>query len=253
MKGPQVTMQEVRDVKAAGIRDVPAIIERLETDGVVLVPGYLEPEAIAGATCECRELFDRTPSWAHHEDYSVGQSVRMERRNIDPAAFPVISSAFARPELEAVMRTFFGEGYIFSRTVYAILNIVGSTTHVQQPHYDKMRHLKSFVYLTDVGAANGPFHCIPGSHLLTREAQGENRRRHIVPTDEDARMLPPELADRGLPVLGEAGTLILFDSDILHYAGIVREGERLAIRSLSFGAYRSETWYRKDGTIEIAP
>ncbi|MGF1425332.1 phytanoyl-CoA dioxygenase family protein [Kitasatospora sp. LaBMicrA B282] len=242
-----------REVRSAEIKDVPAVIERLEADGVVLVPGYLDAAAIAEATGECRELFERTPSWAHHEDYSVGQSVRMERGDVDPADFPVISSAFARPELEAVVGAFFGEGYIFSRTIYGILDVVGSTTHVQQLHYDKMRHLKSFVYLTDVGAANGPFHCLPGSHLVAREQQRENRRRRIVPTDEGVRQLPEGLVGRGVPVLGEAGTLILFDSDILHHAGIVTEGERLAIRSLSFGSYRSDTWYRQDGSVEIAP
>lgn len=246
-------MQEVHDVQTARIHDVPAIIERLERDGVVLVPGYLDATTIAEATRECHELFDRTPPWAHHEEYSVGQSVRMERCDMDQAAVPAISSALARPELEAVVSAFLGEGYIFSRTVYAILDVVGSTTRVQQLHYDKMRHLKSFIYLTDVAATNGPFHCVPGSHLLTREAERENRSQHIVPTDQDARELPPELADRAVPVLGKAGTLILFDSDILHHAGILTEGERLAVRSLSFGAYRSETWYRKDGTVEVAP
>ncbi|MGH3871670.1 MAG: phytanoyl-CoA dioxygenase family protein [Pseudonocardiaceae bacterium] len=243
----------MHDVQTAGIHDVPGIIERLETDGVVLVPGYLDATTVAEATHECHELFGRTPSWAHHEEYSVGQSVRMERCDIDRTAVPAIWSTFARPELEAVVSAFFGEGCIFSRTVYAILDVIGSTTRVQQLHYDKMRHLKSFVYLTDVAATNGPFHCVPGSHLLTRKAERENRNQHIVPTDEDARELPPELAGRGVPVLGKAGTLILFDSDILHHAGIVTEGERLGVRSLSFGAYRSEIWYRKDGTVEIAP
>lgn len=248
---------EVPDVQTAAIDDVCAVVQRLEADGVVLVPDYLDAEAIAQATREANELFERTPSWAHHEDYSVGQSVRMERVDVDATAFPVICSAFARPELESVVSAFFGEDYIFSRTIYAILDIVGSTTHVQQLHYDKMRHLKSFIYLTDVGIDNGPFHCLPGSHLLAREAQRENRERHIVPSDADVRRLPDGLtadaAGKTTPVLGQAGTLILFDSDILHHAGVVLAGERLAVRSLSFGSYRRRTWYRADGSVEVAP
>jgi ectoine hydroxylase-related dioxygenase (phytanoyl-CoA dioxygenase family) len=263
-EGPMMKTPEVPDVQTVTIDtvtvdDISAVMERLEADGVVLVPDYLDAEAIAQATREARELFERTPSWAHHEDYSVGQSVRMERVDVDAAAFPVISSAFARPELESVVSAFFGEDYIFSRTIYAILDIVGSTTHVQQLHYDKMRHLKSFIYLTDVGIDNGPFHCLPGSHLLAREAQRENREKHIVPSDADVRQLPDGLsahaAAKATPVLGKAGTLILFDSDILHHAGVVVAGERLAVRSLSFGSYRRHTWYRADGTVqeEAAP
>ena len=246
-------MQDLQEVRRTGIHETTAIIDVLSTDGVVLVPGYLDGTAIDAAARECRRLFDQTPPWGHHEEYSLGQSVRMERTDIDRAAFPMLSSIFARPELEAVVSAFFGEGYIFSRTIYAILDVVGSSTRVQQLHHDKMRHLKSFIYLTDVGIDNGPFYCVPGSHLLTQEAQRENRLRRIVPTDDGARMLPPDLADHRVAVLGKAGTLILFDSDIAHHAGIVTAGERLAVRSLSFGAYRSETWYRTDGSCEIAP
>jgi ectoine hydroxylase-related dioxygenase (phytanoyl-CoA dioxygenase family) len=243
---------EARTVQTSTINDVFSIVERLEVDGVVLVPDYLDDGAVIQATREAHELFERTPTWAHHEDYSVGQSVRMERCDIDRVAFPIISSAFARPELESVVSAFFGEGYIFSRTIYAILDIVGSTTHVQQLHYDKMRHLKSFIYLTDVGGENGPFHCLPGSHVLAREAQRENRKRYVVPSEADVRQLPDGLDGLGTPVLGKAGTLILFDSDILHYAGVVTAGERLAVRSLSFGSYRRQTWYRADGSVQMA-
>ncbi|MFJ6200055.1 phytanoyl-CoA dioxygenase family protein [Micromonospora sp. NPDC092111] len=245
-----MTTQQEQSIQRADVHDVPAILNVLEKDGVVLVPGYLDAEAVAAAARECHELFERTPAWAHHEEYSLGQSVRMERADLDPSAFPVLSDAFGRPELEAVTRGFFGAGYIFSRTVYAILDVVGSSTKVQQLHYDKMRHLKSFVYLSDVGPANGPFHCVPGSHLLTRELQRANRERNVVPSDDDARVLPAELHDQRVAVLGDAGTLILFDSDIVHHAGIVTEGHRLAARSLSFGAYRAQTWYRADGTVQ---
>lgn len=248
---------DVPRVHTVAIGDVSAVVQRLEADGVVLVADYLNGEGIARATREAYELFERTPPWAHHEEYSVGQSVRMERDTIDGTEFPVISSAFARPELESVVSTFFGQDYIFSRTIYAILDVVGSTTHVQRLHYDKMRHLKSFIYLTDVGIDNGPFHCLPGTHLMAREAQRENREKHIVPSDADVRQLPEGLtadaARRTTPVLGKAGTLILFDSDILHHAGVVVAGERLAMRSLSFGSYRRHTWYRTDGSVEVAP
>lgn len=245
-------IREARTVQTSTISDVSSIAGRLEADGVVVVPDYLDADAVTQATREAHELFERPPTWAHHEDYSVGQSVRMERSDIDNAAFPAISSAFARPELESVVSAFFGDGYIFSRTIYAILDVVGSTTHVQQLHYDKMRHLKSFIYLTDVGVENGPFHCLPGSHVLTREAQRENRERYVVPSDADVRQLPDGLDGLGTPVLGKAGTLILFDTDIRHYAGVVAAGERLAVRSLSFGSYRRQTWYRADGSIQTA-
>jgi hypothetical protein len=245
-----VELHQNQKIHCADIGDVSGILGMLESDGVVLVPGYLDSSPVEAAKRECGRLFYQTPPWAHHEEYSVGQSVRAERADMDPSTFPTLLSAFARPELENIVSGFFGEGYIFSRTIYAILDVIGSNTRVQELHHDKMRHLKSFIYLTDVELANGPFHCVPGSHLLTRDLQRENRERNIVPTDDDARMLGADLVNHRVPVLGKAGTLILFDSDIAHHAGTVTEGERLAARSLSFGKYRTETWYRPDGSVQ---
>jgi Phytanoyl-CoA dioxygenase (PhyH) len=207
-------------LQQAGIDDVPAILASLEQAGIVLVPGYLSAESVTAAVQECQALFEYTPHWGHQEDYSLGQSVRMERAEMDYTEFSVLSSAFARPALEAIVEGFFGTEYIFSRTIYAILDVIGSKTSVQQLHYDKMRHLKSFIYLTDVELANGPFHCVPGSHLIAREAQRESRSRN---------------------------------SDIFHHAGTVTSGERLAARSLSSGAYRKEIWYRPDRTVMPGP
>ncbi|WP_416483239.1 phytanoyl-CoA dioxygenase family protein [Streptomyces sp. CL12] len=235
------------------IEDVETVAKGLEEAGVVVVPGFLDRAAVHRTAEECIRLFRQTPSWAHHEEYSLGQSVRMERADIDASQFPAVAAALSGEPLERVVERVFGPDCIFSRTVYAIQDVVGSRTRVQQLHYDKMRHLKAFVYLSDVGPSNGPFHCVPGSHLLTRELEEENRSRRIVPTDDDARELPEDLVDKVVPVTAEAGTLILFDSDIAHHAGIVTSGERLAIRSLSFGSYRREQWYRTDGTPEIAP
>jgi hypothetical protein len=235
------------------ISDAGTIADRIEADGVVIVPEYLEESQASRAARECYRLFRDPPRWAHPEEYSLGRSVRMERADVNRAEFPSILAALEHPGLEAIADRVFGPGYIFSRTIYAIHDVVGSRTRVQQLHYDKMRHLKSFVYLSDVGVENGPFHCVPGSHRLTRRIEERNRGNRVIPTDDDARCLPPDLHRDVVPVVGEAGTLIIFDSDIAHHAGVVERGSRLAIRSLSFGSYRRERWYRTDGALEVPP
>ncbi|HEY8502016.1 MAG TPA: hypothetical protein VIL21_04975, partial [Solirubrobacterales bacterium] len=81
------------------------------------------------------------------------------------------------------------------------------------------------------------FYCVPGSHLIAKSAQAANRRRGVIPTDAEARVLPDDLHQRELPVFGRRGTLIAFDSDIAHRASAPTEGPRLAARSLSFGPH----------------
>ncbi len=71
----------------------------------------------------------------------------------------------------------------------------------------------------------------------------------MLATDAEVRVLPDNLPP-AIPVLGERGTLIMFDSDIVHCAGVPTGGPRLAARSLSFGGYRRDVWHREDGSIE---
>jgi hypothetical protein len=229
---------------------VDQVVDTLDEHGIAVMDGYLEGPALARLVDECPRAFDDPAPWLHREDYSVGKSVRMERADVEAARYPELTATFGAPYLEDVTRAFFGDGYIFARTIYVILDVVGSSTHVQQLHYDKMRHLKTFFYLSRVDLEHGPFHCVPGSHRDCAQLQEANRARRIAPSDADVRVLPADYKSRTIPVLGSAGTLILFDSDIAHHAGVPTGGGRLAARSLSFGSYRRDTWYRADGTVE---
>lgn len=229
---------------------VDDVVATLQEHGIAVMDGYLQGPELDRLVDECPRAFDDTAPWLTHEDYSVGQSVRMERADLDAERYPELTAAFSDPYFEDITRTFFGDGYIFSRTIYVIRDVVGSETHVQQLHYDKMRHLKIFFYLSRVDLEHGPFHCVPGSHKDCARLQKDNREKRIAPSDADVRRMPADYESRTVPILGSAGTLIFFDSDIAHHAGVPTGGSRLATRSLSFGSYRRDTWYRADGTVE---
>jgi ectoine hydroxylase-related dioxygenase (phytanoyl-CoA dioxygenase family) len=222
----------------------------LRWHGIVVMHDYLESSQVADLSAACGKLFDDTASWIHHEEYSLGKSVRMERAEIDRTGYAALSDVFSEPYLEDVAGGYFGDGCIFSRTIYAIYDVVGTSTKVQELHYDKMRHLKIFFYLTDVDISRGPFRCVPGSHVQCASMQASKRLRRIVPTDEEVRNMPEDYFGRDIPISGGAGTLILFDSDIAHRASAPTGGDRLAVRSLSFGSYRRETWFKVDGTVQ---
>jgi hypothetical protein len=231
---------------AASPVEVAAVVAE---HGLAVIPGYLDTGTADRLAAESTALLADDAPWLIPEDYSLGSSTRMWRRDIDVSRYPLLDSVFGHEFLEAVTAAHFGEDYIFSRTVYVILDVVGTSTHVQELHYDKMRHLKAFIYLSDVGQGEGPFWCVPGSHRTCQALQAGNRERRVLPTDADVRVLPSELESSAIPVLGDRGTLIVFDSDIAHRAGVPTSGPRLAARSLSFGAYRHDDWYWPDGTL----
>jgi hypothetical protein len=211
------------------------VADTLARFGLAHIAGFLQGEQLRRLTHETEDVLAQPPTWSYPEAYSLGTAVRMVRKEIDENRYPTILEVFGDPYLEEVISHHYGEGYVFSEQIYAIRDVVGSETIVQQMHYDKVQHVKCFFYLSDVGPGNGPFHCVPESQHLASSAQAENRRLGVIPTDDDARVLPEPLQDEELAVLGPAGTLIVFNSDLAHRAGVPTTGPRLAIRSLNFG------------------
>ena len=100
-------------------------------------------------------------------------------------------------------------------------------------HFDRLRALKVLVYLSDVDSSDGPFSVVPGTHI-----DGLKLRRsfsHLNDYEEKKNRIDidyPEIEYDLKTITGQAGTTVLFDSDIFHCGGnISKESERLLIRS----------------------
>lgn len=121
-------------------------------------------------------------------------------------------------------------------------------------HFDRNRSLKFFFYLNDVNEENGAFFIQPNSHKLGRKLR-ERAWGRLIPCPKDNLIKKillklfgkqfsniknrieidyPELYDSNklIPVVGKAGTLIVFDSDIFHQGGKINQKglERIILR-----------------------
>jgi len=123
-----------------------------------------------------------------------------------------------------------------SLTLDKVLFQFSSSSDVNQktlpylPHFDKRRLLKGMLYLTDVMEENGPIHFAEPISPLSIE-----KRRRALPVNYKERLLNcvsnEELVSRPVPILGPAGTLIIFDTNNPHHAGLIKDGfSRLSIR-----------------------
>ncbi len=109
-------------------------------------------------------------------------------------------------------------------------------------HFDRLRSLKVLVYLEDVCKGSGPFTICPGT---TKTGAKIRRSFASLPYEEKKNRVEidhPELDYEMVPILGPAGTTIIFDSDTFHKGGSVLQGNtRTVIRS---------HWYR-DGNWRV--
>ena len=113
--------------------------------------------------------------------------------------------------------------------IYVMHELPGTQHIAQDLHFDVKKTLKFFLYLNDVSENNGAFSCVPGSHKKSEKIRGLYGNE----ISYENRHLTRQLAytnDQVIPIEGKAGDLIIFNTDVWHRAGIVKEGERKVMR-----------------------
>lgn len=99
-------------------------------------------------------------------------------------------------------------------------------------HFDRWRSYKAMVYLTDVGEDDGPFCVVPKTHKKGAQLRRSSCQMRYEDRPNRIEIDYPELYQEPTKLIGCAGTLILFDSDVFHLGGKIKKGhERSVIRS----------------------
>ena len=136
---------------------------------------------------------------------------------------------FKQDWMQDVSNAFWGKKLKINKDIYVMHELPGTQHIAQDIHFDVQQTLKFFIYLNDVTATNGAFCCVPGSHKKTEEI----RLNHGSKLNYENRHLTRQLdynQDQVIPIEGEAGDLIIFNTDVWHRAGLVKEGERKVMR-----------------------
>ena len=113
-------------------------------------------------------------------------------------------------------------------------------------HFDKLQRLKFFLYLTDVDKGDGPLSIAPGTQIAGRNFRLNNNQKNrfgrfygddgICPGWPEPQNHHPTFRYEPVDLTGKAGTLIIFDSDVLHKGGEIKnvDSKRMVVRSHSW-------------------
>ena len=124
--------------------------------------------------------------------------------------------------------------------IFQTLDTPDSKHIAQDPHFDRIPTLKFMLYANDLTKESGAFCLSIGSHIWTKEKFTSSTSRPLHGANgflEFSRNIPEPILSRLKPIEGEAGTVIIFDTDCIHHQGIVATGEAHIIRS----HYRANT------------
>lgn len=209
------------------------ILSGLKEKGIYIIPNFVSREDIEVLNSEFEKALDTADQLPGVKgmDYSVGRGCKLLINKIDSTDFQGALKIFNSDVMKEVANGYYPTNtqFILNEEIYVVNDVVGSSHHANDLHFDVVPTLKFFIYLTDTTERNGAFFCVPGSHINTatiREQYGKGisyKNRHL------SRELP-FTADDALPIEGSAGTLIVFTTEVMHMAGTVHEGDRRVMR-----------------------
>lgn len=213
----------------------------LDNNGYVILDQRL-PEAL----CERLMHFALTQEAVLRQ--TDGQQSARQTDVYDPAEPRAIiydfekTAVLANPEVQALLMDpallSIAQSYFRSEPIADLLSMWWSTAYngsadgeaAQLYHFDmdRVKWLKVFVYLTDVGAENGPHYFVSGSHRsggIPREllARGYARLR-----DEDIERHYPK--QKIIEFTAPKGSIIIEDTRGLHKGQHLKEGHRLILQ-----------------------
>ncbi len=199
------------------------VINRIRQYGIVVIDGFLTRGEIAKAV-NLFASFDATNSYFVPLDPSKIFTLQGDHLTAALKS-PVLARIAADPLVVAAANDFYGDENWRLSAVYGLSYLAGRSGDVSY-HIDPSAVLKALIYLSDVTDDDGPFQVDIGSHregfyrMLAHYYEGE-KRAYEVPRSE--------IRQPG-KVLGKAGTMILFNSALIHRAGnIALTGRRASL------------------------
>jgi hypothetical protein len=136
------------------------------------------------------------------------------------------------PWLRRLAEAYMGRPILYPQKVFFARSQHSETQKRELPylmHTDKHHMFKVMLYLSDVTSeAGGPFRAVPGLHEKFRTI-----RQDWIASGKCYKDRPNVIEDALSPtaMLGKAGTLLIFDTDVPHQAGEVAPGHmRKAMR-----------------------
>jgi hypothetical protein len=231
-------------------------LDRLRKYGVAFCPGWLEEPVLEGMREEFELAFDtfRNEEPQHltkegkvlarkYGKTRTGAQLRYSNGNELAAALPVSHKILNQQWMGELASAYLGLPCTLNR--HAILTDDHDPgQEIVSYHFDEMNALKFYVCLDPIDRENGPFQAIPGTKEATSRLRVSEWLKH---EDYDKirikvfEQYPEEvihtlygefkstLHSRELTFQVPAGSLLLFDTDTVHRAGLLSPGRRRRI------------------------
>ena len=168
--------------------------------------------------------------------YPFGKICRIQRHNLNRfpsmlnvlnnAWFSIMADAYYYGNANKLLQVFFSHEYLLP-------NQVDGVTRNSVLHFDPFQAFKFMIYITDCEKETGAFRYIKGSQIESKKIRNLYQMHELLNDKYTLESNPSMGYSEDDVVYAEAskGSLLIFDTDIIHGGGILQEegSERMAI------------------------
>ncbi|MDH6113593.1 hypothetical protein P3T36_005244 [Kitasatospora sp. MAP12-15] len=229
------------------------MLERLRNFGVTFSPGWLDAVKLADLQNEFEGAFADSEGKPLEELTAAGKDLsrsygrtrtgrHLKYSNGDELtdSLPVVHEVFNQAWMGELASDYLGLPCTLNRHVILTDDHIPGDEIIPY-HYDEMGALKFFIYLDPIDKENGPFQAIPETRDATRQLRISEWLKHddiekvrikvFESFSEDVfyalyGQFKLALQSRSITFQAPAGSLLVFDTDTIHRAGLLSPGRR---------------------------
>jgi hypothetical protein len=207
-----------------------ALATQVDRQSFAILPDYYSQEEAAKMRAEVDRLFDRYPAFVQPDKFDSDHRLFGAEHGSG-----AIAKFHRDPFLHAVGEAYFRGRMANAATLAARLDAKpGNLGSGQGWHRDSLQfQFKSFVYLSDVTAENGPFQILSGSHKSAWQIHdtfrfGLDPRNSRLADDAAERVIAsrPFLLKT---LTAKAGTVVLINTSAIHRGSPIVSGRRYSL------------------------
>jgi len=222
-----------QDFSKLGDKEKEALLE-IQKNGYAVIPNFFDKEICEACIRDMDVMYDTKKEFVHNTEYADSRIFGAEdlseniRKFADDSFLHKIANAY-----NAVPTS---NGFTLAGRIKATGHEFGSGGSWHRDSY--FRQFKSLLYLTDVNVENGPFQVIHRSHRskqISIDSKNANLESMQCSFNQNiVEKILNESPDRLKTLTGNAGTLVLVDTSIIHRGLPLEEGVRYALTNYFF-------------------
>ena len=206
-----------------------SILKKLDKDGFCIVKNFWDEDKCLEGIKEVEKIMINYPKYLHSDNKSDLRVFGAENISSEIGSFSKnnllneIANEYNKKNTQL--------GFTLGAKIYYRPNNKGSGEGWHRDGF--YRQFKALLYLNDVGIRNGPFQLIKDSHkcrnLIKDIKKADLKYMQYRLSEDEISKLISNNPSRLITILGKKGTLILFDTSMLHRGAPIKEGYRYVL------------------------